>query len=549
VKKRLIFAALLLGSTSMARADEISDLKALSEKLMKQNQALAAKLEAVEKRQHKIEAQVASKPKYNAANPNAVAADGSLVGQAQFTAADLTRRLLSPTDDSTFTFHGITIYGGLDVGFGYQTHGTPLSAAYGPGIEEVISKNSNHTYFGFVPSGLSQSNIGIKGVEEFTPGWSAVFNLNTAINPQSGWNADNLRALTQQNGVAAANQISGGDSSRAGQAFSGAAYAGVSSPVWGTLTFGRQNSLGLDDILAYDPMGGAYAFSPLGYQGGFAGNGVTQDARLDESLKYRVNYGPFRAALMYKFNSIDSEATTAYQGQLGFDWMGLSVDAVASKINSAVSASALGTSLTAQGGIGTVTPALLTGVPGLVNATVSDNTSFIINGKYKINQFTLYAGYENTRFANPQDPIFSGASTVGGYGLLSVNNNAFTINKDVQSIWGGVKYAVRPNIDITLAAYYEISSTFGGSNVTSGPGTAAAANLGTVGCLTTAAANCRGEQVAVSGLVDYRFTKRFDVYGGAMWSSVRNGLASGFVSAGAVSAGTFDPVVGARFQF
>jgi predicted porin len=43
---------------------------------------------------------------------------------------------------------------------------------------------------------------------------------------------------------------------------------------------------------------------------------------------------------------------------------------------------------------------------------------------------------------------------------------------------------------------------------------------------------------------DYRFSKRFDVYAGAMWSSVVNGLASGYLHTS-----TIDPTIGARFSF
>src|SRR5262245_65987967 len=40
-------------------------------------------------------------------------------------------------------------------------------------------------------------------------------------------------------------------------------YVGVSSP-YGTLTVFRQNTLRLEGIVAYDPMGGSNAFSPIG---------------------------------------------------------------------------------------------------------------------------------------------------------------------------------------------------------------------------------------------------------------------------------------------
>ena len=88
---------------------------------------------------------------------------------------------------------------------------------------------------------------------------------------------------------------------RAGQAFNDELYAGASSTYFGTLTFGRQRSLGTDAMLAYDPAGGAYSFSYIGYNGTMAGGGDTEDTRWDEAIKYRIAYGPFHFGAMYKF--------------------------------------------------------------------------------------------------------------------------------------------------------------------------------------------------------------------------------------------------------
>ncbi len=75
-------------------------------------------------------------------------------------------------------------------------------------------------------------------------------------------------------------------------------YVGFSQPVFGTLTFGRQNTLMIDDISAYDPMGGAYAFSPIGFSGKAGGGGGTEDARWTTAIKYRVNIGDVRFGVM-----------------------------------------------------------------------------------------------------------------------------------------------------------------------------------------------------------------------------------------------------------
>ncbi len=90
------------------------------------------------------------------------------------------------------------------------------------------------------------------------------------------------------------------DGGRCGQAFNGAAYAGLSNPIYGTLTFGRQSSLVNEGIGTYDPMHGSYAFSLIGYSGGALGGiGEPETTRWDNSVKYLYQYGPVHAAVMY----------------------------------------------------------------------------------------------------------------------------------------------------------------------------------------------------------------------------------------------------------
>ena len=127
-------------------------------------------------------------------------------------------------------------------------------------------------------------------------------------------------------------------------------YAGLSSPTYGTLTFGRQNSLELDGINAYDPMGGSYAFSVIGWQGTGVGGGRTEDARISSAVKYRVNVGDnwFRLGAIYQVGGYENNnATQAEWGaQIGKDfdfgmYGKLSFDAIYTVDKGAVSSAAL----------------------------------------------------------------------------------------------------------------------------------------------------------------------------------------------------------------
>ena len=65
------------------------------------------------------------------------------------------------------------------------------------------------------------------------------------------------------------------------------------------------------------------------------------------------------------------------------------------------------------------------------------------------------------------------------------------------------------------------------------------------GCSTTKAGTCSGTEAAFGFSADYRFTKRFDIYAGVMYTNVAGGLANGFD----FSTNNVDPTVGFRFRF
>src|SRR5258706_12153689 len=106
----------------------------------------------------------------------------------------------APSSDDTLTWKGITLYGIVDIGIQNQTHGAPISDYFVGGSAEVVQKNSNHAATGVVPSSLSNSRIGLQGVEPLVGDWSGVFKLETFFNPQYGQISDALKSLVQNNG-------------------------------------------------------------------------------------------------------------------------------------------------------------------------------------------------------------------------------------------------------------------------------------------------------------------------------------------------------------
>jgi predicted porin len=427
-----------------------------------------------------------------------------------------------PEADSSLTLHGITIYGVVDLGLQYETHGATLSDFFPAGGNGLLQKNSYKSVTGITPNNFSQSRVGLQGKEPLLGDWSAVFRLETYFNPQAGNLSDALKSLTLNNGKALTAQSTGVDSSIAGQAFE-TSYVGLSSPRFGTLTFGRQLALMADGIGKYDPLVTSNAFSVIGYSGAAAGAGDTEDRRYDQSLKYLYTMGGYRAGVQYKFNGSNGAAATAFEAQLGADFGPASVDAFYAKIRDAVGAGSLSAAQVAA------LPTLGYSSGNSVTGTISDNTAFAVMGSYVLSPATLYAGYEHIRFANPATPLPAGYSDEGGYILAFVNNTAYTNNKNMQIYWAGVKYTV--NTTDLYAAYY-------------GYHQAAFAAGDLAGCSSTASGACSGELTAFSLAADWRLSKRFDVYFGAMYSGVSGGLANGYLVRS-----TIDPTLGARFKF
>jgi predicted porin len=416
------------------------------------------------------------------------------------------------------TYAGITLYGTVDLGIAYLSHGAPLSSSWGPGLPYFVQNYSNHSITSVAGNGLSQSKVGLSGVEPLIGDWSAVFRLETGFDPWSGRLVDAPASLVANNGKANSVKISSGDSSRAGQPFQGGAYAGVSSKTFGTLTFGRQNGLMLDNLAKYDPQQQSQAFAPIGLSGNAAGIGGTESARLDQSLKYVLNVGPGRIALLHGFGSDGYVPQSSNEADIGVDLGGFSIDALWGLVRGEVSA----TSLTAAQAL--IEPA------NSLAATVSDNTGYSVQASYNAKEYfpiKFYAGWERVKYNNPDHPLPAGSIGLGGYMLSVTNNTAFNIQRILQYSWLGARYSITPSFDLT-AAYYQYNQKSNAAN----------------GCTDASAGTCAGELHDGSVVADYHFTKRFDAYGGVNYSLVQDGLASGFLFKN-----DWTPMVGVRFNF
>jgi predicted porin len=498
----------------------------------------------------------------------------------QDTAVDMKMQLNTPdscasghefaTTDCALTWRGITLYGAYDVGIGWVSHGLPENG-YNYEGESLVNRNGYQHRFLVAPNNLSQSGLGIRGKEEFLPGWSVVFNASTGINPQSGLLANASKTDIINNGLPRSSYSIAIDGARAGQPFNDEYYAGISSTHFGTLTFGRQRALGTDAMLLYDPASGAYAFSYIGYNGTMAGGGDTEDSRWDDALKYRLIVGPVHFGAMYKFADgnggcysasagwTDTTCTpeSAHNNAFGFDLGGtdgkFSADIVFQHYNQAISVlnPLLGPqSLSApyQSTTDSINTNPINGGAGMgpnlidtndtVYGIVTDNNAVMVAAKYTLDPVKFFAGYEYIWQNNPADPLGVGASDQGGYIMSGVEDNNLDSEKLLQIWWTGAKYTYHSKTDFTFAWYQQRQNDFRFPKT----------------CSPSAGfrSSCAGTLNEGSLYVNHHFTKRFDGFAGIAYSYVSGGLAIAIPHGPGVpynSDNNFAPTLGGRFTF
>src|ERR1700674_2224607 len=87
--------------------------------------------------------------------------------------------------DCLLSWYGISVYGTVDTGYGYQTHGAPFNGAYQQGVSYSVQKMSRSAMWERAPSGLGATNIGIRGAESIGGDWKAIFQLEAGFDPYS----------------------------------------------------------------------------------------------------------------------------------------------------------------------------------------------------------------------------------------------------------------------------------------------------------------------------------------------------------------------------
>jgi predicted porin len=506
--------------------------------------------------------------------------------------------------DCVLSWWGVTFYGTIDVGVTSQTHGTPFDPNHPVGASYLLGNSATNAVgrtagVGLGPNALSQSNVGFKWKEPVGAGWSFVGQGELAFDPYSGLLANAPRAMFNAIGVPENQQLIPYDSSRWGW-LAAQNFLGFSSPLYGTLTFGRQNTPFLDAINAYDPMGGSYAFSLIGNSGKTCGAGDTETCRWTTAIKYRVVSDNFRLSAMVQpfglwsnsggfgtYNPNNGAVEVGVGGDIRHLGPGnLSVDVVGGWEKDAVNWSTLfvgpgGAAVTTT--TGWPTPAAFVGGTAFsgLKATISDNTSILVTAKYSFGSWgdpappivgkfapppsgpvgiplTLFAGYEWIQFASPSDPqtvfhddgfLFTATNAAGSVlnplNGTTIANNAF--NANCGQAGGGCTDEIFQIMwtgakygltrDLDLTgAYYHYIQNAYVVDVV--------ARCPAPGGVSAGNSRCAGWFDVYSMVLDWRFLPKWDAYIGTMYSAAYGAIANGDISRNNLAT-----TAGVRFRF
>ncbi len=422
--------------------------------------------------------------------------------------------------------YGVRFYGTVDVGLNYMTNGTPIDKLAGPTRAYFPLKNSgaNGSTFGLVGNALSISNIGLQINENLGGGWRFVADLETRFSPLSGDILDSSGSVHENAGLSYLQTHVSADGASNGKWYNQFAYAGVSNSTWGTLTFGRQLSIGRDITISYDSMGNALGFSYIGFFGATAGGGDTEQAESTTAVKYKVNIANWRLAALAQIGGYGAgnSSNGYYEASFGADYhVGpgvLSFDALYGFTKDGVSEAdnpAAGV-LNANGTVGNVNGLLP------LTATISNNTAAMIAAKYTLDRLTLYAGYEWIQFAPPSDRDFTSftdqsGTLIGAGGLGTINFAAFDKGDKIQQTsWVGAKYAITDSLS-AMAAFYHADF-----RVDNNGGVTTCASAGD-----RSSGNCPGNVNAASAVLDWQFAPKWDTYVGTLYSKFNGSQANG----------------------
>ncbi|HEX7641476.1 MAG TPA: porin [Burkholderiaceae bacterium] len=380
----------------------------------------------------------------------------------------------------------VELYGILDVAVGHVEHSFSVDPNFPFGVNPVSPTSSAHvtnSVNGMFNGGVSDSRWGIRGTEDLGGGVKAFFVLESGFNVPDGVLNNGTASLAGNSGTTGPNVSA--NTSLNGQLFNRQSNVGLSAGELGSVAFGRNYGPIFDITVAYDPVQAADLFSPLGFSGTYGGGGgVSEDTRIDNSIRYKNKIGDVNFGGFYKAGGVAGldQAQGGWGINGGYEAYGFGIQAAYEEF----------------------TDALKTGnstVPGDINLTNYNTDAFFIAAKYHFGEATVRGGYESYTLKAPSDTLASmGVTSLYGYTVgnatsASANFSAADQRTDIWFIGGD--YNFTPQLNLALG-FYDVQPKQSDDSK-----------------------QLNGNAYYYSALLDYSFTKRTDVYAGFMYDQFK----------------------------
>ena len=409
----------------------------------------------------------------------------------------------------------VDLFGNIDMAVGYTSESLVASGemptSLGPWLTGGIkipttNPGAMSSQTGLFSNALSQSYWGIKASRNLDgEQLKAFIYLDSAINPASGQLTNQAHNLSVNSGSYPTTTY--GTSALDGQLFSREAYMGIADATVGSLTFGRNNNLIQDVLSNYAPLQKASLFTPLGNGVLGGGGGISENSRVDYSLKYRLNLDQWNLGVLYGFGSVGGLKHGAQGGavNLGYENQDFGVQFVIEEFHDLLKTSVNSTT------------------PNTIDVTAYDQRAMMLAGKFNItDRLHFQTGLQSIGLAKPLgDWNISHLTSLYGQTITtsSAYNGTF-INMRVSHL--GVDYDFNKNWNGGFAyVYAELPAN------------------------STSTKSFKGGYLSgTTLLIDYKFNKYTDWYAGALWTHYGGKeFATGYIR------NIFTTATGLRFKF
>jgi GBP family porin len=377
------------------------------------------------------------------------------------------------------TNSAVELYGIIDISVARVENSLSTDGNFPNTVSPVSATKTSigNSVTGLVNGGIQGSRWGIRGTEDLGSGLSAFYTLESGFNAQDGAlgnSAASLAANSKATTVSSNGSING-------QLFNRQAFVGLADSKLGSIAFGRTYNPIYEVVTNYDPVLQSQSFSPLGASGTIGGGGgVSEDARVDNSIKYKNKIGPVNVGLQYKFGGVagNTSAGSGYALNLGYEDGPFGIQGVYESFTDALKGST-------------------SSVAGDVNVQNLNSDAYFLAAKYQFGQATVRGGYESYKLKAPSDPVASlGTLSYFGYTVGTASN--FTTADQTTDIWFiGGDYNFTPALNLAIG-FYDQNPKASSDNK-----------------------QLDGNIYTYSALLDYHFSKRTDVYAGWMYSSYK----------------------------